>query len=909
MKLMDRNGGLAGFIARRRIPILIAGVLLIALSLWQAGNIEAKTDIQDLLPADNPQAEAFTETNELFSTSNILIAIEGTGKDELAARAEELAAGMATDSELAAYIRNITLGLDREFLTTRMLWMANEDGFADMKEFLKDPHLVPLLTAFNDNLENAWFEEGSEEAVTPSDERELIDMYNRTGQLASLLTRYLAQPEQTDGNAMSEALFLGDKYMYSPMGDMILFRVTPSFSLTERDVLSRVMERVNGHIEAARKAHPDFRYGAAGDIPQEADEEAAMGFDTLYPALAALVVIVILFYLSLYSLRSVVFTLVALCAGIIMDLGILGATIGELNMITSSFGALLVGLGIDFGIHLISYYGELVGRGIVPEEALSQTLKKTGKPVFIGGLTTALAFYALCFSKTKGFVQFGFVAGTGILTVLLAMFFILPALLLVFGRSAGNEKRWKLEYRFLGTWGRMLERRFMVPVVLAAAAVTVFLAFQIPKLSFDYDMRHIGPQNTPAKKTEERILDKLGISPFPSYLTVGSIEEARTFTDVLEKEKLVGMIDSISDLIPSPDAQQKRAADLAGFRESLGPAYEYVFGEEERETLAYEIQRLEWNLIEIADMTAATLGDDNRLLAQRDHLIREIRGRETGREGDELFQKAIEAVGRATYEDLIAVDAAFARGFIDLRDAMLSETSPVGIRDLPEDIKRGLVSSDDSRFLITVFPTEDMVDNAGIFAFAGAMERIDVRITGAVQLALELAREILSEMKAAGLLVLGVVAILLLVTFRSVSATALALGNLAVSVVWMMGLYALIEKMNIVNALALPLIIGIGVDYGIHIIHHIRLGHDLEHTLSKSGKAILLSALTTMIGFGSLALLGTFKGIATLGILLFLGASMCLVCSLTILPALAIKMFFPANKRNADTTELLGKRQ
>ena len=904
MNLIEKQGGLAGFISRRRIPILIVTVLLLAVSVMSARRIETKTDMQDLLPEDNPQAQAYDETNKLFSTSNILISIEGEGKQALAECAEELAADLLNDASLAPYIRNITLGMDRDFLERRMLWIADDDGFDDMKGFLADANLLPFITTFNDTLENAWFDEGTEEAVTPSDEQDLIDLYNNAGEFATLLADNLRRPDSTDGRAMSEALFLGDKYMYSPMGDMILFQMTPNFSITDREILVEVMAMVDDHISAAQKAHPEMRYGAAGDIPQEADEETAIGFDVLYPALAALVLIVLLFYLSLYSLRSVVFTLAALVTGIIIDLGVIGATIGELNMITSSFGALLVGLGIDFGIHIISHYGELIGQGIPPEEALALTLKKNGKPVFIGGLTTALAFYALCLSKTKGFVQFGFVAGTGILTVLLAMFFVLPALLLIFGRSAGAPKRWKLNYRFLGKWGRGLERKYTLPVVLAAVAVTAFTAFQIPKLTFDYDMRHIGPQNTPAKLTEQRILDSFGISPFPSFLTAGSLDETRKLADELKKEKLVAQVDSVSDLIPSDAAQQKRKRDLAQLESRLKPAAAQLLGDGEKDSLAYEIQRLEWNLIEIADMTAATLGDENRLLKLRDHMIREIRGSEKGAEGAEVFQHAIDAVNGASIADVNTVNGSFVRGFSNLRETMFTESQPLTISELPEDIRRSFVSNDHTQFLITVYPTDALVDNAGIFAFSAAMERIDKRITGAIQIALELSREILSETKTAGLAVLAVVTLLLIITFRSVPATALAIGNLSIAVVWMMGLYALIEKMNIVNALALPLIIGIGVDYGIHIIHNIREGSDLEETMAKSGKAILLSALTTMFGFGSLALLGTFKGIATLGILLFLGASMCLLCSLTILPALSVKVFRRTKPEEKNTEKV-----
>ncbi|MFP4115125.1 MAG: MMPL family transporter [Spirochaetota bacterium] len=131
------------------------------------------------------------------------------------------------------------------------------------------------------------------------------------------------------------------------------------------------------------------------------------------------------------------------------------------------------------------------------------------------------------------------------------------------------------------------------------------------------------------------------------------------------------------------------------------------------------------------------------------------------------------------------------------------------------------------------------------------------------------------------------ISIILLLVFRNLRHALLALVNLAVGIVWMIGAYTLFGDMNLINVLAIPLIVGIGIDYGVHIIHALRHGGSMDEVLATTGRAILLSAMTTMIGFGSLALLGTFRGIATLGTILFLGSATALLSSLVIIPALA----------------------
>jgi hypothetical protein len=181
---------------------------------------------------------------------------------------------------------------------------------------------------------------------------------------------------------------------------------------------------------------------------------------------------------------------------------------------------------------------------------------------------------------------------------------------------------------------------------------------------------------------------------------------------------------------------------------------------------------------------------------------------------------------------------------------------------------------------------------------------VDRRITGTIQLSLVLARQIIREAKNASLAVTAVVILLLLATFRRLSAVLPALVNLAVSVLWMLGLYSLFGRINIVNALAVPLIFGIGIDYSVHVIHGFQREAGAEAVLEGAGKAILLSGLTTIIGFGSLAVLGSFHGIATLGALLALGTGMTLLASLVLLPAALVRLKSISPSRQEVSNEI-----
>jgi predicted RND superfamily exporter protein len=892
------------YVFRRRFVILGAAIVLIVLSLFGAGQIQIRTRIQDLLPANNAIVSSYNSISETFSTSTILMAIEGADKSRMIESAEILAALISEDKELMKSIRSINLKIDQDFLIDWGMILMDEVPLPASPDFLTNPGLLPLITAFNETLEKNRLDSGGKEALTSSDEREIIALFNRVENFTNGLTGWI-QSQGRDAELTSrhliDSLLVGDNYLFSPDYEMLIFALSPSFTLEERGRLTRVMEQIGTHLDTIRQQYPDLQFGTCGDIPREADEEKALSSDIVYPALVALVLIVILFYLSLHSLRSVVFSLIALVAGILFDVGLIGITIGELNMITSSFGALLVGLGIDFGIHIISRYGDSIEGGSSPEQALIITLNKIGKPVLLGGLTTSLAFYALCLSGTKGFIQFGFVSGTGILTVLISMFTILPALVVTFGKKkASGPKRVRIKFSFLEKWGECLDKGYSVPILVIAVLLTVTAAILLPRLSFDYDMQKIGPQNTPAKMTEARILEVFGMTPLPSFIAVPSLEEARELTNRLRDDETVSQVSSITDFLPPEADQIERLNRITAFRENIATTVstpgstQLMLDEILVIRLTKEIQRLEYNIIEIADIYAAGLGGQSLLISKRDRMIREINGAQTGLPGREVFQTAIAALAvdpLNSTERLFQIDKAFSSELFARLKRMVSVSRPLTVRDIPSSMKAESVSPGENSFLVTIYPTEQMVTREGMFRFAERMNDINPGITGTIQLSLELMREILSITWRAALMVMAVILLVLWLSFRNIAVTFLALFNLAVSIVWMMGLYSLVDSMNIVNVLAVPLIIGIGVDYSIHIIHHILTGHTLTQTIRDTGKPILLSALTTMIGFGSLAAVGTFHGVATLGILLFIGVGTCLLCSLTWMPVLVGLMY------------------
>ena len=130
-----------------------------------------------------------------------------------------------------------------------------------------------------------------------------------------------------------------------------------------------------------------------------------------------------------------------LAVGIIWALGLMAVVFGSINIMTVMLGLVLIGLGIDFTLHLVTRFCEERGTGHDTETALARTLGGTGTGVLTGGLTTAAAFFALMVADTRGVFEFGFSAGAGVLLTLVAVFLTLPSLLVLRERRFARKGR------------------------------------------------------------------------------------------------------------------------------------------------------------------------------------------------------------------------------------------------------------------------------------------------------------------------------------------------------------------------------------------------------------------------------------------------------------------------------------
>ncbi len=901
------TGWLADFAIHRRKTVFLLFGVLTAMGLVLSQNLGLVVEPEQLLGKDNAVANQFFEIDEAFGfTSNLMITVEGKDREEMVRAAHTVSSRIRADRELSQFFSAINLKNDAEYPLRWGLMLADDaEDVETTLRLLEQRSLLGFLTTLNDTLEEVVLSDDDRFATNQDQWNGLAALsgFERltTGMQGALAASGTPTPQETEHatREIMQSVLAGEQYNWSPDQDMLLISMLPAFDVLDFDSLYAAVHGVEAITEQVDREIAGVSVGVGGELAWGVARHEGAGADTLYPTLVALGLIVVLFFFSFTRMRKMVLALLALVVGILITVGAIVLTVGHISMITSIFAVILMGLGIDFGIHLVSNYDDFRLKGLNPAEAMRQTMLTGGTPIMLGGLTTACAFFSLALSNSPAVAEFGVVAGMGVLITLATMLTFFPALVLSFGgKRELNRARWRpmIDFSFMSSLGRGIQTHPYIAIGLCLV-LTVGAIATIPRNTVDFDPMNNAPRNHPYTRTQQRIIDRMEVSPFISFSTRTSLEDTRELTEAFRRERTVSRAVSVADLLPPAEEVEARLARIA----SGGPAGPLAAGDvagysgPERtaahvERLADEIQRLEWNVIELGDLAVAGLGEDNLVVRRRNLMVREIFGAEVGEPGREIFQNAISAITadpESAARRMTAIDEAFSSMMETQQRHMSVDRAPT-VADLPEDLRHQLVSRDGNQYLITVLPTpETQADSEAILAFHTAMTAVDPGVTGSVPLYVELVNEIFSEASRAGVFVAAVVFLLLLLIFRRITHVILAFIMVVLGIVWMFGLLPLTgTQLGLTAGLVFPLLIGIGTDDAMHILHRYNHeGGDIVPAIRYSGKAVLLTTVTTMLAFGSLAVVGEMATIAAIGWLLFVGLGTCFVATVILLPA------------------------
>jgi predicted RND superfamily exporter protein len=629
-------------------------------------------------------------------------------------------------------------------------------------------------------------------------------------------------------------------------------------------------------------------------------EKDTLTRDLALTSAVAAVGILLIFIFGFRSLRQGLLGFLPLGISVLCTLAVVWAVFGGLNLVTSAFLPTVLGLGIDFAVHLLSRYNEARRTGAQAVEAVRAAVTQAGPGMVTGGLTTAGAFLALTVNEFKGFVELGVITAVGLVFSLFAALTIGTALLvhpkLGFLQQPPKAREPKQGRDTMAFANALVRHRFLV--LGGGVVISVLMVWRAQSIPWSYNYLELLPSNSPAVQAMETLARKTDYSGEVAALRAKDAATALELAKALRTKKTVGRVESLAPYIPTD--QRAKIAEISKLR----PLYLQLDRERGATSApstgpatrpgppppipSVDIAKLREALTDLTDNL-----QDARFEAKG--------AGKTAAAG--LLKEPIDALNklRKTLAKLPQKDTkrrleAFQRRFIGrwhegqalLRQAVFA--GPVSAEKfvslLPAGLRARLYNK--GAFAIYVYPSQWLWEAGFLERFVADLRSVDPAATGWPVTHWEANLTIERGFRTAALLTTLALMMLLFVDFRSVRYTVLAIVPVGVGMAWMWGGISLLGmSYNFANIIGFPLVIGIGVASGVHILHRYRQEGERQvaPVVRHTGLAILLSALTTMAGFGSLAL-ARHQGAASLGLVLLMGVISCLVTATLVLPAL-----------------------
>ncbi len=861
--------GLTVLALRFPVAVTAGAVVLAVLSIVLAAvGLDFHTSRLDLINPESDFNKLWLDYVEEFgSADDVVVVVEGRSRDEVVPVLDEVARALEREER---HFRSVLHKIDLATIRSKGLHYASPRDLAALEQFVLETKPIVAgrwthlgVGSMASAMQGRLIAARSDPSGGAS-RRLGVEVERLTASLQSAVAaepRYVSPWPEMPPIAATFSQFSAEYLLADEgrLGFVLLQLVQDEGGGFARG--TEAIETLRSLIATIGARHPEVEIGLTGLPVMENDEMRASQADMLEATVLSLVGVVCVFVAGFGGVRHPFLAVVTMLVAMAWSFGYITIAVGHLNILSVSFAVILIGLGIDFGIHFAARYLEYRGGGAGCDAALVRTAASVGPGILSAASTTAVAFFCTGFTQFTGIAELGVVAGGGILLCCLAALGVLPALVhLVDARRGRDALPAPLDtYRFLTP----LLRR---PAFLlgATGAATLLMAAGAFKLEYDHNLLNLQPEGLESVRLERKLLEESDQSVwfalslakdraevlerkgrFEGLQSVERVEEIASLippdTDLKQPliERIQTQLEGLPDRPPQipiqrPQALLQALADLQGPL----PAYRKVRGSLRARTCprpaaanagvgvfpaGFPSTSITWR--------ATCSGDCARSGRYP------IRSPGTGRSAAEP-RVAVHWLGRPPPAESLQPRQYLGHG----RDGAIRCRRPQrrspGNRQSPTDF-RGIAPDEtelpEGR---PVCPGRDLRDH--------------------------LVRFPQPRYAAAGNAAGG-------------AGNAPAFGILG----W------LNVPLNPANMIVLPLILGIGVDDGIHVVHDYLACRGRYRMSPSTSTSIILTSLTTMVGFGSL-MIASHQGLQSLGRVLALGVTCCLFTSLVMLPAILV---------------------
>ncbi|MFT4583167.1 MAG: hopanoid biosynthesis associated RND transporter like protein HpnN [Gammaproteobacteria bacterium] len=859
--------------AQAKAWLVIAASLLAATgtAYYTATHIGINTDTTQMLSEHLPWRIARAAYKEQFPyfSDTIVIVIDGATPDVARDSATELVGALRNDN---TFISDVYFPSDDEFLRQNQLLYLDTDELKALGDQLsaaqpflarltQERSVVALFELLDQALESGV--DGATSTLGPALRRigEALDQLNNGNEIPmswqALLTGESPEPSRT------------------AIGFRQIILVTPVLDFSALLPAEPAIEAIRNTVsELELDTHHGATVRLTGDAALSYDELRSVITGSQNAGTAALMMVLVCLLVGLRSLSLVAATLVSLIVGLIFTAGFATVCVGTLNMISIAFAVLYVGLGVDFAIHICLRYREMLTE-LDPDKAVRESSRDVGLSLILCSTTTAIGFFAFIPTAYRGVAELGLIAGVGMFVSLAVSIVLLPALLHVLPKPDLPRRMALLPDRIAS-----FPRKNSRGVLGVATVVWILAALSIPGAEFDIDPVNLNDPSAQSVVTFRELLNDPEQSPLAIATTANSRLLAEELVAKLKAISAVSSVRFIDSFVPENQADKLALVDDLAL------------------TLGFDFGLAEPPRVDVQRTSAATdklRAGISKIVQQPEHELRDhvlVLEQALSR-----FQESLSALSQTERLERIGqldqkLLASFAPRVALLQDGL--NPQEVSIESLPTNIRQRWLSSS-GHYRIEAYPKTDLSKPGEMRRFAVAAQAVlGDTATGAPIIYLGGSDAVKSAFIQAFSYAFVVITALLWIILRSIKETSIVLAPLILAGLLTAAMSTVFSlPFNFANIIALPLLLGIGVDSALHMLHRYKTALPEHGNLlqTSTARAVFFSALTTIVSFGNLAT-STHAGTASMGVMLSIGVVSTLTCMLLVLPAM-LKQFMP----------------
>ncbi len=848
-----------GCLVTRYAWLILGGALLLTgLSIYYAkDHLGVNNNSSEMLSPDLPFQKNYKRLETAFpqDTNAILFVVDTPTPEETAIAANNLLKRLNSNID---YFESNYIPDDNTFFRQQaFLYLSTEElnklagNLTDAQPFIgylaQNYHLQGLFTILTEALEN-------EDSVISQSLPALLSSISKVlGKTAEGVHYHVSWQEILNPNSATNK--------------------TRRIVIAKPRVNYQSMMPVAAAIEKARTVSqqlmlemPGSNIRITGDIALQHEELEDIGKGAILSGIGSLLLVLVILFRCFRSIKLLLATLIALLMGLSLTAGFAAITIGHLNVISVSFAALYIGLGVDFAIHMnLHYRAQLVNKQS-NIDAIKNALHSVGFSLFLCASTTSIGFFAFIPTDYKGVSELGLISGVSMFIGLAVSLLVLPALLSIFKLKHAEAFKAPAQPSFIQT----LPFRYKKTIRISTLVIAFACLFAIPYISFDsnpIDMRN--PKAT-SVTTFKDLLKSETDSPYALYALSNNLQESQALAEKLDLLPSVHGTINLQSLVATD--QEDKLFTIEDLTLILGPQLSQFNARLAPSDTVAVLSQFNAKLASLLEKNNTSIDPQvlSDLSANIDNFLVSL----------EQFPEPVILAQNLDNSIL---------GLLPYTISMLSQglsAYQFGINDIPDYIRLQWLSPT-GIYRTMIMPEQNLNIPANLKQFAEEVQSIEPSAVGLPVGDQASGKAVVRAFQQAFTSSLVIICLLLLFMLKSLKKTLLVIGPLLLAglLTCTMNVFLGIP-FNFANIIALPLLLGMGVDSGIHIMHCLHESlEDNQHLLqTTTARGVMFSSITTMSSFISLALIPHF-GISSMGITLAVGISFTLFCTLFILPA------------------------